>query len=151
MHNFSVQLVNNDHTPLDSPLTDKVTITVIRPMVPAPGTRYQNASARMPMPAGAEKQAVTVDLNAKNVAFDKNSITVPAGARVTMNFDNQESIPHNFALYDSPQAQKAIFVGEVITGPRTIVYTFDAPTEPGNYFFRCDIHPMTMTGQFIVQ
>lgn len=154
MHNFSVQLVNNDHTPLDSPLTDKVTITVIRPMVPAPGTRYQNASARMPMPAmpaGAEKKAVTVDLKAKNVAFDKNSITVPAGARVTMNFDNQESIPHNFALYDSPQAQKAIFVGEVITGPRTIVYTFDAPTEPGTYFFRCDIHPMTMTGQFIVQ
>ncbi len=148
-HNFSVQLVNNDNTPLDPPITDKVTITVTGPMAPAPGPMYQNASARMP--AGAEKQNVTVDLVARNVAFDKSSITVPAGARVTMNFDNQESIPHNFALYDSPQVRNAIFVGEVITGPRTIVYTFDAPTEPGTYFFRCDIHPTTMTGQFIVK
>jgi plastocyanin len=118
-------------------------------MVSMPGPKYQNASAEMP--AEAETQIVTVDLIARNVAFDKSSITVPAGARVTMNFDNQESIPHNFALYDSPQAQNAIFVGEVITGPRTIVYTFDAPTEPGTYFFRCDIHPRTMTGQFIVE
>ncbi|MEN6388155.1 MAG: hypothetical protein ABFD13_04555 [Candidatus Cryosericum sp.] len=28
---------------------------------------------------------------------------------------------------------------------------FDAPTTPGMYFFHCDIHPATMTGQFIVK
>jgi plastocyanin len=42
-------------------------------------------------------------------------------------------------------------VGDVITGPKKITYTFDAPEKPGTYFFRCDIHPTTMTGQFIVE
>ena len=28
---------------------------------------------------------------------------------------------------------------------------FDAPERPGNYFFRCDVHPDTMTGTFRVQ
>jgi alcohol dehydrogenase (cytochrome c) len=159
MHNFSVQLVNNDHTALEMPLTDKITITVTVPMVTSTGPMYQNASGKMPasaataMPgptAKAEMNNVTVNLSARNIAFDKSTITVPAGANVTMNFDNQESVPHNFALYDNSQAENVIFKGEVITGPKTIVYTFDAPEEPGTYFFRCDIHPTTMTGQFIV-
>jgi len=158
-HNFSVQLVNNDHTALAMPLTDKISITVTAPMVPSPGSEYQNASGEMPANAtsatpGAmargEMNNVTVNLSARNIAFDKSVITVPAGAHVTLNFDNQESVPHNFALYENSQAQSAIFIGEVITGPRTIVYTFDAPDEPGTYFFRCDVHPMTMTGQFVV-
>jgi plastocyanin len=96
-------------------------------------------------------EGVTVDLAAKNIKFDKTTITVPAGANVTMNFDNQESVPHNFALYENSSAENVIFKGEVITGPKTIVYTFDAPDEPGTYFFRCDIHPRGMTGQFIVE
>jgi len=32
----------------------------------------------------------------------------------------------------------------------TTTYTFTAPSTPGTYFFRCDVHPETMTGQFIV-
>ncbi len=148
-HNFSVQLVNNDNTPLEMPLTDKVTVFI----------NSTNASARQPMIQNASAnetiknaQNVTIELIAKNIAFDKNTIRVPAGAKVTMNFDNQDSgIPHNFALYESPAAKKAIFVGEVITGPKKITYTFDAPEKPGTYFFRCDIHPTTMTGQFIVE
>jgi plastocyanin len=100
---------------------------------------YQNASGKMPasaataMPgptAKAEMNNVTVNLSARNIAFDKSTITVPAGANVTMNFDNQESIPHNFALYDNSQAENVIFKGEVITGPRTIVYNFDALENP---------------------
>ncbi|HOI12429.1 MAG TPA: hypothetical protein PLG75_01145 [Methanoculleus sp.] len=51
------------------------------------------------------------------MAFDTDTITVPAGAEVTMNFDNQDQgIPHNVAVYDSPLRSEAIFVGEIITG-----------------------------------
>lgn len=38
-----------------------------------------------------------------------------------------------------------------MTGPATTTYTFTAPSTPGTYFFRCDVHPTVMTGQFIVQ
>ena len=40
----------------------------------------------------------------KNMAFDKNSIAVPVGANVTINFNNKDTIPHNFALYTNSSA-----------------------------------------------
>jgi plastocyanin len=96
--------------------------------------------------------AVTINLVAQNMAFDKNSISVSAGANVTINFNNKDTIPHNFALYTNSSATlPAIFVGQTVTGPTTVTYTFKAPATPGTYFFRCDVHPTSMTGSFIVQ
>jgi plastocyanin len=95
---------------------------------------------------------VTINLIAKNIAFDKSTITVPAGAQVTINFDNQDSgISHNFAVYTDSSASTSIFVGQIIAGPKTSTYTFTAPSTPGTYFFRCDVHPTIMTGSFILQ
>lgn len=146
-HNFSVQLVNNDHTPLSPPVLSLNTVNVTG----SENVSTQNVSARDVSAQNVSAQSVTVDLSANNVRFNKSTITVPAGAHVTMNFDNKESARHNFALYENSQAQNEIFKGEIIAGPKKIVYTFDAPTEPGTYFFRCDVHPTTMTGQFIVE
>lgn len=100
-----------------------------------------------PPPLG---QAVTVNISAQNFAFDKSDITVPAGADVTLIFDNKEGIPHNVAVYTTPAATDVIFRGDVITGPKTITYQFKAPTTPGTYFFRCDVHPVAMRGTFTV-
>ena len=101
-----------------------------------------------PTPTG---QSVTINLTAQNIAFDKSSITVTAGASVTVVFNNKDAgIPHNLAIYDSPALNTTIFRGPVIAGPATATYQFTAPTTPGTYFFRCDVHPTTMTGSFIV-
>jgi plastocyanin len=62
-----------------------------------------------------------------------------------------EGIPHNVAVYENQDAKKAIFVGDVINGPKTITYNFVAPATPGTYFFRCDVHPRSMVGDFIVK
>lgn len=98
-------------------------------------------------------QATTVDLTAENIKFDKSTITVPAGAQVTVNFTNKDNgIPHNFAVYTDSSASQNIFKGEIVTGPATTTYTFTAPATPGTYFFRCDVHPQQMTGgDFVVQ
>jgi plastocyanin len=97
-------------------------------------------------------KSVTMDLVAENIAFDKKTITVPAGTKVTVNFNNRDSgVPHNFAVYETAAAEKAIFIGQIVTGPARIKYTFDVPTKPGTYVFRCDVHPTQMTGQFIVE
>jgi plastocyanin len=94
---------------------------------------------------------VTIDLVARNIAFDKATITVPAGAEITINFDNQDKgIPHNISVYESSAAKSAVFKGKVITGPKQITYTFTAPEKAGTYFFRCDVHPRAMTGTFVV-
>jgi plastocyanin len=114
------------------------------PSVPAGSSSSPSSSA--------SGNTITIDLVAKNVAFDKSTITVPAGADVTVNFDNEDAgIPHNFSVYTDSSAKTAIFVGEIISGPKTITYHFTAPTQPGTYFFRCDVHPTIMTGTFIVQ
>lgn len=102
-----------------------------------------------PPPAGTG-ESVTINISAENIAFDKGTITVPAGADVTVVFNNKDRVPHNLAVYETKAATKAIFVGEVFTGPKTINYRFTAPSTPGTYFFRCDVHPATMTGDFIV-
>jgi predicted lipoprotein with Yx(FWY)xxD motif/plastocyanin len=113
-------------------------------LTPAP-----SSSTTTTTPSGS---GVTIDLVAKNIAFDKDTINVPAGTKVTVNFDNQDSgIPHNFSVYTSSSATTSIFVGKVISGPAKIVYEFTAPSTPGTYFFRCDVHPTIMTGTFVVQ
>jgi plastocyanin len=95
--------------------------------------------------------SVTIDLIAHDIAFNLSTITVPAGAAVTVKFTNEDSgIPHNFAVYETSAAQHAIFQGQVITGPSSITYHFTVPSTPGDYFFRCDIHPTIMTGTFVV-
>lgn len=103
-------------------------------------------------PGSTTVQRITIDLAAQNLAFDKNTITVPAGANVTVNFNNKDSgMPHNFAVYTDSSAATTIFKGQIITGPATTTYTFTTPSAPGTYFFRCDVHPTQMTGSFIVQ
>ena len=129
-HFVSVELVNNDHTPLNPAVTAKVTVTMM---------------------ASSGGGLVTVDLMAKNIQFNRSSITVPAGSQVTIEFDNEDAgIPHNFAVYTSSSATTTIFKGTIITGIATTTYTFTAPTTPGTYYFRCDVHPNMMYGSFIV-
>jgi plastocyanin len=98
------------------------------------------------------QENVTIDLLAKDFAFNTSTITVPVGANVTVNFDNQDaSVGHNFAVYDSASMKKTIFKGEIISGPKKIIYTFNAPQEPGTYHFQCDPHAQKMKGEFIVK
>ncbi len=99
----------------------------------------------------APAKAVAVNLSVKGMAFNMKAISVPAGAQVTVAFRNDDSgVPHNFAVYTDSSARQKIFVGPPITGPSGTTYTFTAPSSPGSYFFRCDIHPSVMTGTFTV-
>lgn len=93
-----------------------------------------------------------IDLIAVAGAFDRDTLTVPAGATVTVNFTNPDSgDAHNFAVYTDGTASEAIFQGDAITGPAWTTCTFTAPDRAGNYFFRCDIHPTAMTGTLVVE
>ncbi|WP_342675745.1 cupredoxin domain-containing protein [Methanofollis sp. UBA420] len=96
-------------------------------------------------------EPVTIALTAENLAFDRSTIEVPAGAKVTITFENKDSgVQHNFAVYETSAAEDVIFKGDLVTGPGTATYTFTAPSEPGTYFFRCDPHATRMRGDFVV-
>ena len=95
--------------------------------------------------------SLNIDLTAQNLAFNMDTINVPAGGQITVKFTNMDSMPHNFSIYTDSTATTAIFQGQIISGSSAAVYKFTAPAKAGNYFFRCDVHPQQMTGQFIVQ
>jgi len=100
---------------------------------------------------GATGGPVTVNITAQNLAFNIRQITASAGVEVTVVLNNQDTVPHNVSFYTNRGASSAIFKGELVTGPTTITERFTSPSSPGNYFFRCDAHPDTMTGTFTVQ
>jgi plastocyanin len=78
---------------------------------------------------------------AKNIAFSPATVTVKAGASVTLTLQNQDSfVPHNINVLGVKTAD--------CTGPCTASVSFTAPA-PGNYTFQCSIHP-TMTGTLVV-
>jgi plastocyanin len=103
-------------------------------------------------PGTGAGEGTVVEIVAQNYAFDTSMITVTAGAPVTIRFDNRDQgIPHNIAVYTDSSAGTTLYRGPIVTGPTTTTYTFRAPSTPGTYFFRCDPHPETMIGQFVVR
>ena len=112
----------------------------------AAGVEEEPTSDTATAPAAA---TFATGLEARSVRYNKVTITVPAGALVTMTFLNDDIVTHNFAVYETAAAANIIFRGEIIR-PGTIDYRFNAPSQPGTYFFRCDVHPTFMTGDFVV-
>ncbi len=101
---------------------------------------------------GATGGPVAVTLVAENVKFDISSITASPGVDVTVTLDNKDAgVLHNVAFYTDRSASTSIAVGGLLTGPATEDVVFTAPSTPGTYYFRCDVHPDTMNGAFTVQ
>lgn len=94
-------------------------------------------------PANADVTITSMDM-----AFEQTTITVAAGEAFTLALVNEDSMQHNVAIYTDSSASDDLFVGEFVNDA-TVVY--DVPAlEPGEYFFRCDLHT-DMVGTLIVE
>jgi plastocyanin len=93
-------------------------------------------------PASLDPDSPT--LVAKDIAFDRTDIVVPAGRPFVLVFENQETAAHNVSVYADEQHQQRLFEGVVVTDA-TRWYPIPA-LAPGTYLFQCDIHPGTMVG-----
>jgi cytochrome c oxidase subunit 2 len=103
-------------------------------------------------PTGPVTQLTIV---AKNLKWNTNALTVPAGSSVNLTLDNQDTgVPHNFSIYKGTQApganDKPLVTLKIQTGPIQATQLFNAPAA-GTYYFRCDVHPTAMIGTFTVQ
>lgn len=110
------------------------------------------AAACSPSSAGTslsvDPAAADVTLVSRNLAFDRETITIPAGSAWSLQLVNTDAAPHNVAIYTDETAGESLFVGELISST-TVVYQVPA-LEPGTYFFRCDLHP-EMNGNLELQ
>src|SRR5919106_4669999 len=87
-------------------------------------------------PGGAEPATVV----AQGIAFDTDTISLPAGQPSTLTFDNRDTVPHNIAIYTDNSLSEALFQGEIITGPANVQYEIP-PLPAGGDYFPCDVHP----------
>jgi plastocyanin len=94
---------------------------------------------------------VAVKIVAKNLTFDKRTISASTGAQVTVTLDNEDvGVSHNIAFYTKKGATPAIASLDLIAGVSSKDLVFNAPDKPGNYYFQCDVHD-TMNGTFSVK
>jgi plastocyanin len=94
---------------------------------------------------GGQGAAITV--TAQNIAFDTDTIELPANTESTITFVNEDTAPHNIAIYADDTLAENLFRGEQITAG-TIDYDVP-PLDAGEYYFQCDVHP-TMNGTVAV-
>ena len=114
--------------------------------VAAVGAACSSAAAQ-PLPTGP------VDANgptivARDMAFSPSTVEIAANRNVTIHFDNQDSAPHNVAIYKDANASEKISIGDVVSASKAdqVVPALAA----GTYFFRCDVHT-NMTGTIVVK
>jgi len=116
-------------------------LALLLPGIPAAGAAEPPTCA----PGGTELAIAAVEKK-----FDKDCLAAPAEQAFTIAFDNQDvAVPHNVAIYDTANGNKALFKGEVIVGPNKTTYSVPAQAA-GRYEFRCDPHDDTMIGVFVV-
>ncbi|MCA1830110.1 MAG: cupredoxin domain-containing protein [Actinomycetota bacterium] len=90
----------------------------------------------------------TVQVTAKNVAFDKSCLAAPANTAFTVTFDNEDAgTPHNLAILNNGAAVAGDRF-DPFNGVATKNFNF-AALAAGTYTFHCEVHA-NMTGTFVV-
>jgi plastocyanin len=126
------------------------------PQPPAPTPAPAPPAAPMSPPAAAPAPMAT-QLNISSplsppLAFNTTTLSAPAGAQVTLTYTNDSPISHNWHGFNGPDSSSGTLAAtQIIAGPgASDSVTFTAPTQTGNYFFWCDVHPTIMTGTLVV-
>jgi plastocyanin len=108
---------------------------------PAPASPAPSPSGGASAPAGTGLAVI-----AKDLAFQPTALSAKADTAFTIDFDNQESAPHNIAIKDA--AGSVPFKGEIVSSKKV---TYNVPAlAAGAYTFWCEVHP-NMTGTLTVQ
>jgi plastocyanin len=105
------------------------------------GATAAPGSAAPSSPGASAPTGGEIVVVAKDIAFQPTSLTIKADTPTEIVLDNQEAVPHNFAVKDPAGAE--VFKGEIVTSAKV---TNAVPAlAAGSYTFWCEVHP-EMTG-----
>ncbi len=89
-----------------------------------------------------------VTVTSADMAFSPAAVTALAGEAFTLALVNEDSMPHNVAIYTDSSRSTKLFAGELVTNAE-VVYEVPA-LEAGTYFFDCELHP-EMVGEMVAE
>jgi glucose dehydrogenase/plastocyanin len=120
--------------------------------IPSASPSITPTSPPSPSPSGNTDLQISSPDQGDGILFNTSQLTAPAGARVSLTYTNETSIPHDWHLFDGANASSPSIVSTKIqAGPNDAQdVSFTVPSKPGRYYFQCDVHPTLMNGFLIV-
>jgi plastocyanin len=102
--------------------------------------------------SGADAEPSTeLEIVSRNLRFDKRTLVALPNREITIVHTNRDrGTLHNVSIYTDRSVKERIHESELFKGNDTRTERFMAPG-PGSYYFRCDVHPDTMTGTLLVK
>jgi plastocyanin len=91
---------------------------------------------------------LSTSISASGLAFDTSTLTFAAKQKTSLEFQNNDTAPHDIAIYTDSSASDALFTGDIVDPGTSTTYDIPALDE-GSYFFHCTIHTQ-MTGTVTV-
>jgi plastocyanin len=121
---------------------------------PAPASPVQTTTAtEQCSPTGTTTLDISAPSGASGTGFDKKCLAIKAGTAFTVDFKNDDITVHNWELFTDSSAIKTLGGAKGVTdgvSPNANASYKVSALQAGSYFFRCDFHPTTMTGTFVV-
>jgi plastocyanin len=116
-----------------------------------------SAASTTPLSSGAEPpsdcarvESGVLEFSAQNIEFSAPCMVAVAGEPFTIHFTNDDTQPHNVAIYPDSSKGDAIMSGEVNgTQGESLDYAVDA-LEVGSYYFDCTVHPEMQGTLYVV-
>jgi plastocyanin len=95
-----------------------------------------------PAPAATQaEQTGGTALTASGLAWDKTELTTDAEKPFTVAVSNEDTVVHNFSVYDGKDANgEQLFKGQDVSPGGSVDEDVDALPK-GSYYFQCDYHP----------
>jgi plastocyanin len=116
------------------------------------------AASVTPLPSGAEPPSDcarvadgVITLSAHNLKFSAPCMVANAGEAFTIHFTNDDSQPHDVAVYADSTKATTIMKGDPIVSTKGQSADYQVPAQDeGQYYFDCTIHPADMNGTLYV-
>lgn len=120
----------------------------------AAGDGHGGTATPEPTPATQAPQG-SIAVSMRDSFFVPKDIRVARGETVTFALTNDGTLPHNMHIADASGnysgANAVVSDPDVIMKGQSGKLVWKAPDSPGKFIFRCDIHPIEMTGTITVQ
>ncbi|TMB54617.1 MAG: hypothetical protein E6J47_07865 [Chloroflexi bacterium] len=131
-------------------MTNKILTAVLMTLALAACSAGASASASGGQCAQTDSANV-IAISAKNLRFSTSCMVAPAGTAFTVRLTNNDSEPHDVAVFRDAGYSDAIVKGDLFNGPN-VTKDIAVPALPaGTYYFQCILHPADMKGTLTVQ